>query len=394
MLMLTGIFATVAFGYGSYWGFYSRHHIDTDNAYVNGNVVQITPQIAGTVIGIGVDDTDFVKAGQLLVQLDPADSEVALSQAEAGLARTVRELRSAFSTNDSLGAQVAQRQAELARAQSDSARAQADYKRRKDMRASGAVSAEDLAHTESALRAAQAGQSAAQAGLEATREQLRASQAQTEQTSTQNHPAVLQAAAQLRAAYLGYARSRLPAPLSGYVAKRSVQLGQRVQPGAPLMAIVPLDALWVDANFKEVQLAKLRIGQPVELKADFYGSAVVYHGRVEGVAAGTGGAFSLLPAQNASGNWIKVVQRLPVRIALDPAELKAQPLRVGLSMHVDVDTSDSSGPQLAAAPRTQPAYETDVFAGLTGEADRRIHEIIAANSGGAFTAALPLPSVH
>ena len=365
LIQMAALFAVVALLYGVYYFSYGRFHIETDNAYVNGNLVQIVPQSAGTVIAINADDTDFVQAGQVLVQLDPADAKVALDQAEADLARTVRDVRAAFATTDSLRAQLAGRQAELARAR-------ADYKRRYEMRASGAVSREDLAHSESAVRGAEANEAAA-------REQLSANLAQTENTTVETHPSVQRASASVREAYLGYVRAKLPAPVSGYVAKRSVQLGARVQAGAPLMAIVPLDALWIDANFKEVQLSQLRIGQPVELSTDLYGSSMKYHGRVEGLAAGTGSAFSLLPAQNATGNWIKIVQRLPVRISLDPAELKEHPLRVGLSVRADINTHDTSGAQLALAKRAAPAYETAVYDNLAHEADTRVAAIIAAN---------------
>jgi membrane fusion protein (multidrug efflux system) len=373
LLILATVFAVIGAGFTGYQLLFGRYHVDTDNAYVNGNLVQITPQTAGTVIGIGADDTDLVDAGRTLVELDPADARVALDQAESRLASSVREVRATLATTDSLRAQLTSRESDLNRAR-------ADHKRRYDMRASGAVSREDLAHAEAALRSAEA-------QAESARQQLAANLAQTEHTTVETHPLVASAAAGVREAYLGYARTKLPAPVSGFVAKRSVQVGQRVQPGAPLMAIVPLDGLWVDANFKEAQLRKLRIGQPVTLHADIYGDAVEYHGRVEGFAAGTGSAFSLLPAQNATGNWIKVVQRLAVRIALEPEELKAHPLRVGLSMHVDVDAHDLEGSQLAQAAHPGMAYETAVFTGLAREADHRVAEIIAANSAAATATA-------
>jgi len=209
--------------------------------------------------------------------------------------------------------------------------------------------------------------------------QLASSRALTSNTTVATHPNVLAAAAKVRDAYLNNARNTLPAPVTGYVAKRSVQVGQRVAPGTPLMAIVPLGSVWVDANFKEVQLKHMRIGQPVELTADVYGSSVVYHGKVVGFSAGTGSAFSLLPAQNATGNWIKVVQRLPVRIELDQKELQAHPLRIGLSMQADVDVKNDNGTQLSTAQNT--VYQTNVFDKYGAEADAEIARIIAENAG-------------
>jgi membrane fusion protein (multidrug efflux system) len=234
----------------------------------------------------------------------------------------------------------------------------------------GAVSGEDIAHARDAV-------SSAQAALDAARQQAEANHALTDRTSIEAHPNVQAAASKVRDAYLNYARNTLPAPVTGYVARRSVQVGQRVAPGTPLMAIVPLDGVWVDANFKESQLRQMRIGQPVTLTADVYGSGVTYHGRVVGFSAGTGAAFAVLPAQNATGNWIKVVQRLPARIQLDQRELDAHPLRIGLSMQVDVDTREQSGAQLGAAVGT--SYRTDVFAQYGAEADADIARIIAQN---------------
>jgi membrane fusion protein (multidrug efflux system) len=367
LLTIGALFSAAALGCGAYWAFISRYVEETDNAYVQGNVVQVTPQMAGTVIKIFADDTNVVKAGQALVSLDTADADVALAQAEAQLAQTVREVRTLYAAQAQSGAALAVRKAELARARDDLAR-------RKALAGSGAVSGEEIRHAESAV-------AAAEAALDAAREQLASGRALTEGTSVSEHPNVQRAAARVQEALLAQSRSTLYAPVSGEVAKRSVQVGQRVAPGAPLMAIVPLDQLWVDANFKESQLRDMRVGQPVTLSADLYGSKVEYHGRITGLAAGTGSAFALLPAQNATGNWIKVVQRLPVRIALDPKELAAHPLRIGLSMRAEVDLHDQSGTRVADATRNSgvlAAYAAPVEK-FEAKARARIGAIISAN---------------
>jgi len=366
LIRLAALLLLASLAYTAWWALVARYHEHTDNAYVSGNLVQITPQTSGTVLAIQADDTDYVTAGQPLVLLDPADARVALEQAEADLAQQVRQARNLFASRAAAAAQLAVRQAELTRAEADLARRQ--------QAAGGAVAQEELAHAQSAVLTARAAQASA-------KEQLSASEAQTEGTTPAEHPAVQRAAAKVREAHLAMTRAMLPAPVSGYVAKRSVQVGQRIQPGAPLMAIVPLTGLWVEANFKESQLARMRIGQPVTLRADVYGSQVEYHGKVLGLGAGTGGVFSLLPAQNATGNWIKVVQRVPVRVSLDAAELAAHPLRVGLSMLAEVDLHDQSGPVLGTTPRQAPALQTTVFGAKDQQAEQRIARIIAANLG-------------
>lgn len=366
LIRLAALLLLASLAYTAWWALVARYHEHTDNAYVSGNLVQITPQTSGTVLAIQADDTDYVTAGQPLVLLDPADARVALEQAEADLAQQVRLARNLFASRAAAAAQLAVRQAELTRAEADLARRQ--------QAAGGAVAQEELAHAQSAVLTARAAQASA-------KEQLSASEAQTEGTTPAEHPAVQRAAAKVREAHLAMTRAMLPAPVSGYVAKRSVQVGQRIQPGAPLMAIVPLTGLWVEANFKESQLARMRIGQPVTLRADVYGSQVEYHGKVLGLGAGTGGVFSLLPAQNATGNWIKVVQRVPVRVSLDAAELAAHPLRVGLSMLAEVDLHDQSGPVLGTTPRQAPALQTTVFGAKDQLAEQRIARIIAANLG-------------
>jgi len=361
------VFLLAGLGWVSWWYLESRGHETTDNAYVGGNLVQVTPQVGGTVLAIGADDTDLVEAGQTLVRLDTADSKVALQRAEAQLAQAVRSARVLYAKDTALASEVAQRQVDLERAERDLAR-------RAPLVASGAVSKEDLQHARDAV-------AVARAALETTREQLAASRALTQGVDVRQQPSVLSAAAKVREAYLALQRDRVPAPVTGYVAKRAVQLGQSVAPGTPLMAVVPLNDVWVDANFKEVQLRHMRIGQPVRLTADMYGGGVEYRGRVVGLAAGTGGAFALLPPQNATGNWIKVVQRLPVRIALDRKQLAAHPLRIGLSMEVSVDVRDTSGPQLATAPVKGPVYATKVYDVQSEAADARVREIIDANLG-------------
>ena len=403
LVVLAGI------GWGVWHWVYSRHQANTDNAYVAGNVVQITPQVGGTVVAIHADDTDFVRAGQPLVKLDPTDARMALEQAQAQLAQTVRETRILFANNGTLNAQIGTRNADVTRTQADLARAQADFtraqadlvkaqddvNRRAPLVASGAVGNEEFQHStaqlaiaksaaaaaQAAVGAAQAGVAAAKSGVTTANEQLAAGQTQTEGTSVEQHPNVLRAVARLREAYLTVQRAQLVAPVDGYVAKRGVQLGQRVQAGAPLMTVVALNQLWVDANFKESQLQNLRIGQPAEMEADVYGKKIVYHGNVTGLGAGTGAAFALLPAQNATGNWIKVVQRVPVRITLDPKELVEHPLRVGLSMDVTVDTQDQSGKSLSDTPRTSPMAATDVFDVQQRAADAEVDKLITTSFG-------------
>ena len=365
---LVGLVVLVAVVWVLYHLLVGRWYEGTDDAYVDGNVVQITPQVPGTVISIGADDNDYVREGQTLVKLDPSDADVAFAQAESALAQAVRKVRGLYSTVHTSKADVAAREAVVAQAK-------ADYLRRKGLAASGAISAEELAHARDALTTAESALAAAQA-------QLATSDALVSDTKITTHPDVKAAAAQVRAAWLNDQRTTLVAPVSGYVAKRTVQVGQRVQPGTPLMAVVPLHQVWVDANFKETQLQHMRIGQPVTLTSDVYGGSVTYHGHVAGLGVGTGSAFSLLPAQNATGNWIKIVQRLPVRIELDPRELDKYPLRIGLSMDVEVNLHDQSGPVLSQQPPQHPVFSTDVYSHDRAEADALIARIIHDNAAG------------
>ena len=367
-LALLGIGVVIgSAAYGAYYITYGQYHESTDDAYVNGNLVELTPQVTGTVNAVNTDDTQIVKVGDPVVTLDPADSRIALLNAEAALGQAVRNVSTLYVNNDYYAANVAQRESDLARAKDD-------LQRRVAVASTGAVSAEDVSHARDAV-------ASAQAALDAARQQAQSNHALTDRTSVEQHPDVQAAAAKVRDAYLNYARNTLPAPVTGYVAQRSVQVGERVGPGTPLMSIVPLDGVWVDANFKEVQLRGMRIGEPVTMTADVYGSGVKYHGRVIGFSAGTGSAFATLPAQNATGNWIKIVQRLPVRIQFDQKELEAHPLRIGLSMQVDADTHDDSGTQLGAAVNT--TYHTDVFAQYGEQADAEIAKIIGQNEMGA-----------
>jgi membrane fusion protein, multidrug efflux system len=353
-------------GWGVYWFTDGRFHESTDDAYVNGDVVQVTSEVPGTVIGLNVDDTQLVTAGQPLARLDPADARVAEANAEADLARAVRQVRGLFAQEQELRAQIATR--EQAERTADD-----DLKRRSGLVADGAISGEELSHARDAV-------TTTRSNLAAARQQLSQTIAQIDGTTIADHPQVLSAAAAVRNAALALHRTDLISPVTGVIAKRSVQVGQRVAAGTPLLAVVPLDDVWIDANFKEVQLERMRAGQPVTVHTDLYGHHVTYHGHVVGIAAGSGSVFALLPAQNASGNWIKIVQRVPVRILLDAEELKAHPLRVGLSTTVNVDLHDISGPLLSNAVRNVPQPK-QASAGDDPQVDARIAAIIADNAG-------------
>lgn len=366
---LTAIGIILVFGliaYGAYWLLYLSHFESTDDAYVSGDVVAITSLENATVLAIHVDSTQTVRRGQLLVDLDPARANIEMANARAELARTVRDVKSTFSRADELRALIRQREAEAQRAESS-------YKRRADLGADGAVAREDIdnARDEAAELRAQ---------VAVAREQLNATLAMLGGTSVADNPMVLAAAGKVRQAALFLAHMRIIAPVDGTVAQRTVQVGQHVRQGEPLMAVVPLAEVWVDANFKEVQLTDMRVGQPVELEADIYGGDVTYHGKVAGFSAGSGSAFALLPPQNASGNWIKIVQRVPVRILLDPDEVKKHPLRIGLSMQATVDIKDKSGQVIATEVRHEPIPSKPVDdVGL--DVETLIAETIAANSG-------------
>ena len=370
LVVLATVVAVFAVAVFAYWFLHGRWYESTDDAYVGGTIVQVTAEIPGTVRVIHPRETDAVASGQALIELDAADARIALDAAYADLGNTVRQVSGAFAQVDRARAQLAAREVELARARQD-------YERRRAISAGGAVSQEELAHAREAAQTLEA-------AVNAAREELRVALAQTEGTTVEQHPQVQRAATRVRDAALALRRTTVVSPVAGVVAKKGAQVGQRVAPGAPLMAVVPLDDLWVDANFKEVQLTHVRIGQPVELHADLYGKDVAFHGRVHGLSPGTGAAFALLPPQNASGNWIKIVQRVPVRIALDPAEVREHPLRVGLSMHAEVDLHDQSGPVLAA-PTQELAASMPAYPERDPAVEAAIERIIAENAGRAAT---------
>ena len=350
---------------GWHWVTVGRYREFTDDAYVDGNLVRITARSEGTVVSISADEMDPVRQGQMLVSLEDSDARAALDQAKATLAETVRRTDQLLAQAEQQRAVVDLREKQLELAE--------DTERRRV-----ALAAQKLGPEEQA-RQSRLNAEIAAANLEVSRRELATTEALIQHTPLARQPAVLEAEARLRSAYLDWTRCRLPAPVSGYVAKRTVQLGQRVKPEDALMAVVPLDQLWVDANFKEDQLTHLRLGQAVTLTADLYGDDVVYHGKVQGIGMGTGAAFALLPAQNASGNWIKIVQRLPVRIQLDRNELLQHPLRLGLSMRVTVDTHQRDGIVLAALPMAKP-FSTPVYDPGDDPLEGVIDGIIKANA--------------
>jgi len=357
-----------AVGYGIYWFLALRFFQSTDDAYVAGNVVAVTSRENATVTELYADNTQTVRQGQILIEMDPSTANVDLAAAEANLARAVRTVRGEFASADSFRAQLAKAQVQLAQAQND-------YLRRQSASADGdgAVSGEELAHAQDTVKMAEAAINAVQGDLARTLSQIAGA-------SVAQNPDVLSAEAQLRNAAITLGHMKIVAPVDGVIAQRTVQVGQQVSPGTPLMAVVPLSDVWIDANFKEVQLENMRIGQPVTITADIYGGSVTYHGHVEGLGAGSGSAFALLPPQNASGNWIKIVQRVPVRIALDPKELAGHPLRVGLSVNVSVDVRDKSGPLVTS--RVGPAVmRANTGEDMTAKADVLIANILSANGG-------------
>ncbi|UNK49480.1 efflux RND transporter periplasmic adaptor subunit [Lysobacter sp. S4-A87] len=366
LLILLAVVVVAGLSWSTWYMLVARWHEDTDDAYAQGNVVSIVPQTIGTVVGIDADDGMKVVAGQALVHLDPNDARVAFDQSVANLANTVRQVRGLYSAVDAGAADLAARQATVERAR-------ADLKRREGLVGNGAVSAEELAHARNEL-------AVLEAGLRSINGNLSRNRALVDSTTVSSQPQVEAAASQLRQAYLNLQRTAIVAPVSGYVAKRQVQLGQRVQPGTTLMTIVPLEQIWVEANFKETQLSRMRIGQPVKVRADLYGSGVEYDGKVASLGMGTGSAFSLLPAQNASGNWIKIVQRVPVRIEIEPKQLAEHPLRLGLSMHVDVTVRDQDGAVLADARKGgKTLFTTAAYEQQLNDANALIGKVIKQN---------------
>ena len=350
----------------------------TDDAYVGGNQVAISAQVPGTVVAILADDTQHVEAGQVLVKLDNTDASVRLAQAQASLASAVRQVRQQTDSAGGSDAAVAERQVELKKAE-------ADLKRRLPLVAQQAEAPETIQHLRDAV-------AQARAALTTARAQASAQHASISGTDIANNPAVLQARANFRAMWVAAQRNAIYAPVSGYVAQRSVQVGNSVQAGQQLMTVLPLHNLWIDANFKESQLRHIRIGQPAKIEADIYGGSVEYHGKVIGLGAGTGSVFSLLPAQNATGNWIKVVQRVPVRVALDNNELDKHPLRIGLSSDVTVDITDDGGPELAPQGQREPVAETSVYEQMASTADAEADKVIQANLGSSDKAGSDRPN--
>jgi len=338
----------------------------TDNAYVGGNLVTLSSQVTGIVSEIRADETQLVKAGANVIKLDPVDADVALKPLRARLGAAVRQQREHYVSVAQYEATVQLRKLALQEAKDD-------LERRLPLAADHTLSGEDVAHARQAVKNAQA-------ALDVALKQADAARASIAGVTLASHPSVLAAKAEFIQAWLAVRRNAIIAPVSGYVAKRSVQAGSRVTPGTPLMSIVPLDQLWVDANFKESELKNIRVGQPAILEADMYGGKVEYHGKVLGLSPGTGSAFSLLPAQNATGNWIKVVQRVPVRIALDSAELARNPLRIGLSMVATIDTSNTDGPMLGVPMPAMPVYSAQALSQPLNEAESAAEAVIAKNS--------------
>ncbi|GAA3907449.1 multidrug efflux MFS transporter periplasmic adaptor subunit EmrA [Gibbsiella dentisursi] len=365
--LLTVIFVVIGVAYLVYWFLVLRHHQETDDAYVAGNQVQIMAQVSGSVNRINFDNTDLVKQGDVLVTLDPTDAQQAFERARTGLANAVRQTRQLIINGKQYQANITLRQADLSKAEND-------LKRRVVLGNVDAIGREELQHARDAV-------TSAKAALEVATQQYNANQAMVLNTPLEQQPAVQQAAAQVRDAWLALQRTQVISPITGYVSRRSVQVGAQIAAGSPLMAVVPADHVWVDANFKETQIANMRIGQSATVVSDVYGDDVVYNGKVVGIDMGTGSAFSLLPAQNASGNWIKVVQRLPVRIELDAKQVAEHPLRIGLSTLVKVDTTDQAGRMLADVVRDTPRYQSDALALDLAPVNQIIAEIIHANAG-------------
>ncbi|MBS0419284.1 MAG: efflux RND transporter periplasmic adaptor subunit [Proteobacteria bacterium] len=363
-----GVAVVAIIGVLIYHYLYGQYHVTTKDAYVNGNMIRLQPQVTGTVTYIGVDQTQPVKVGQLLVQLDAKDAEVSLAQAKANLAQTVRDVVQLFADEKRQEAVVYAQQAQLVRANKELARD-------RGLIASRGVSQEELERAEEDSRNAEAGIREARASLESVRAQISGTQPAT-------HPRVLLAESNLRNAWLARNRTSVRSPLNGYLVRREVQLGQQVTPATEMVAIAPLDSVWIDANFKETQLANIRINQPVTITADVYGSDVEYHGRVLGLTAGTGASLAVLPPQNATGNWIKIVQRLPVRIGLDARELRDHPLYLGLSTKVDINVHDVTGAALANSPAWPAAMQTHVYADQDTGVAAEIDKIVRTNLQG------------
>ena len=365
LILIAVIFIVLGLLWGIYWVLVLAKREQTDDAYVNGNKVEISAQVSGTVIAVLADDTQRVEAGQVLVRLDPVDAQTALSRTASSLAQTVRQVRQEKATADQYDSLIETRRLELARAE-------ADLAKREPLIVDRAIAPEEVRHGRESVEMARA------ALTQAVR-QSAASHALVDGAQVEDNPAVLQAKAAYRDAWIAAQRNAVVAPISGYVAERSVQLGEHIQAGQALMAVIPLSSLWVDANFKEVQLRSLRIGQQARVRSDLYGGSTLFHGHVEGMSAGTGAAFALLPPQNASGNWIKVVQRVPVRIQIDESDLRKWPLRVGLSTTVTVDTTNRDGPVLPREATRTPVGDTQVYTQDLDKANAEADAIVRRN---------------
>ena len=367
LLLIAAIFIGIGLLWAAYWVLVLSKREKTDDAYVNGNRVVISAQVSGTVIAVLADDTQLVNAGQALVKLDPTDAQTALSRAANALAQTVRQVRQQRATAGQFDSEIESRRLDLSRAQ-------IDLSKRQPLIADHAIAGEEVRHAEETVKMAQA-------ALRQAERQAQSAHALIDGTPVESNPAVLQAKDAFRDAWISAQRNAVIAPVTGYVAERSVQLGQHIQAGEALMTVIPLHSLWVDANFKEVQLRNLRIGQKTEVRSDLYGGSFIFHGHVQGMSAGTGAAFSLLPPQNASGNWIKVVQRVPVRILIDDNDLKTSPLRVGLSATVTVDTTSRDGPVLAQQAGDRPVGDTRVYTQDLDKANAEADAVIQRNLG-------------
>lgn len=367
LIVLALIFVLIGIAWGVYWFLVLRHFQETDDAYVAGNQVQVMAQVSGSVNKVWFEDTDFVKKGDVLVSLDKTDAEQAFEKAQTALATSVRQTHQLMINGKQYQASITLQQTALAQAE-------ADLKRREPLGAANLIGREELQHARDAV-------ATAKAQLDVAIQQYNANQAMILNTSLENQPAVQQSAAELRDAWLALQRTEIRSPMDGFVSRRSVQVGSQISTSTPLLAVVPATNLWVDANFKETQLAGVRIGQPATVVADIYGDEVVYQGKVVGLDMGTGSAFSLLPAQNATGNWIKVVQRLPVRIELNQNDIARHPLRIGLSTLVKIDTTSKEGSALATSARQQAAYSSNALAIDLAPVNQLITDIVRANAG-------------
>lgn len=346
-LWITAIFVTAAIFIFAYWYMWGRFQTSTKDAYVTGNMVIVNPQVHGTISAIYADNTQLVEEGQLLIELDPTDARIALQSAEAELGQTLRHVTKLFAQVEEYKAQIDVKKAKLKQAMQD-------FEHRKGLIEQGGVSTEDFEHSENSL-------SAAIASLIFAEYRYKAALAQVAHTTVLTHPLVKKAKKSLELAWVNFKRCQILAPAKGIIAKRTAQVGETVGPGCNLLAVIPLDQIWVEANFKERELRHVRLGQPVRVTADFYGSSVIFNGNVMGIEGGTGSVFSVLPPQNATGNWIKIVQRLPVRISLPIEQITQYPLRLGLSLHVVIDTHDHLGKVLPQVVTEKRIYGSSVY---------------------------------